>query len=364
MRVFWFLSLAFVVSCTDKSYTPTVPEAAGIGRVISIFAATTRQKDDTGYYGYRRSEQIQLSELSVSVPPSHRPGQLKFGYSKPDPYTEFTMANRTEFKSGEDFLDRIRQKLRALPPSEREVTVFVHGYNATHTETAFRAAQMANDIKLPGAVVIYSWPSQGKALGYVYDNDSMLFARDGLEILLRSLKTVGAGRVLLVGHSMGGALSMETLRQIEIGDPGWSARNLAGVVLISPDIDVQVFRSQMLRMSAVPKPFVVFVSSKDKALGLSSVLRGSRENNRLGNIQNVDTVQNLPINIIDTTAFSNDAESSHFVAVTSPALLAMMNGAESVNDTFYVEQRRGIDNFLSGNTGHGTSAARIVLIPR
>ena len=42
----------------------------------------------------------------------------------------------------------------------------------------------------------------------------------------------------------------------------------------------------------------------------------------------------------------------------------MMNGAESVNDTFYVEQRRGIDNFLSGNTGHGTSAARIVLIPR
>jgi len=35
-----------------------------------------------------------------------------------------------------------------------------------------------------------------------------------------------------------------------------------------------------------------------------------------------------------------------------------------VNDTFYVEQRRGIDNFLSGNTGQGANAARIVLIPR
>ena len=46
---------------------------------------------------------------------------------------------------------------------------------------------------------------------------------------------------------------------------------------------------------------------------------------------------------IDTTAFNSDAQSSHFVAATSPALLAILSSLRRVNNTFGREERPGID---------------------
>ena len=360
MRSFYFLGLfVLVVACADRTYTPTVPEALAIGKNSTIFAATSRAKEEDGTYGYRRSEKLSLLELTVSIPPSHTPGELRFGYSNPDPETEFTMADRKEFADVADLKSRLAQELRQLPPEQREVTIFVHGYNATQAETAFRAAQLENDLELPGPTVIYSWPSRGKPLGYVYDNDSMLFARDGLETLIRETRDLQVDRLMIVAHSMGSVLTMEALRQIEIETPGWAARALGGVILISPDIDVEVFRRQFERFDEPPKPFLVFVSNEDKALSLSGRLRGGQQ--RLGNISNIELVQDLPIEIIDTTAFSDDAGSSHLVALTSPTLLAMLNGAKTMNDTFDTENVT-IENVLMGNVVMRSGLNRVTLL--
>jgi len=361
MRFFWIAGvLALCVGCVDRSYTPTTPEALGIGTNRTIFAATSRAKDGNGNFSYERSNALSLLELTVSIPPSHSPGELDFAYAAPDPETQFTMAGRREFGSHDAFNARIRETLKPLPPNQREVTVFIHGYNATQAETAFRAAQLAHDLVIPGTTVIYSWPSRGRALGYVYDNDSMLFARDGLQDLLQSLHDTGASRIVLVAHSLGGALAMEALRQIEIGDPGWSSRSLGGMILMSPDINIEVFRAQAQRIQTLPQPFVLVVSSKDKALNISSRLRG--EKRRLGNIDNVSAIDDLPIEVIDTTAFTKGAGSSHFVAATSPALIALLNQAQSMNDTFDSEHRT-LDNFLTGNVIDVRQVHRITLLP-
>lgn len=326
--------LLLLASCTDRSFTPTVPEALARGTPRTIFAATNRGALPNGNYGAQRSDGISLLELTVSIPPSRQPGTLKFGYADPDPATEFTMAGRRQFGSEAAFAARLREELMQLPPAERDVTVFVHGYNSTQAETAFRAAQLSHDIDIPGATVIYSWPSKGKALGYAYDGDSVLYSRDGLEHLLRRLRSSGAGRVVVVAHSMGSLLAMEALRQIEIKTPGWSARHLGGVVLMSPDLDVDVFKSQMERFAEVPQPFVIFSSRKDRVLTLSQRLRGLDRRGRLGNLDSIEDISGLPIEFIDTTALADGAESQHFVAASSPALLALLQGARQTNAAF------------------------------
>ena len=349
MRAFFVICLVVAVSaCARRDFTPTTPDALNVGTPQTIFAATTRARDSEGRFGYRRSELLSFLQLTVSIPPNRKPGSLKFGYDDPDPRREFAMAGREILPSEAAFETRLRQALRAQPPGRREVTVFVHGYNATQSETAFRAAQLVHDLKVPGVTVIYSWPSRGRALGYVYDNDSMLFARNGLEQLLRSLSDAGFGQINLVAHSLGSALSVETIRQIDFQQPGWPARNLGGVLLMSPDIDVEVFRQQMSRLKKVPQPFIVLVSRKDRALSLSALLRGDRDRARLGTIDTVAEIADLPIDVIDVTAFSDDAESTHFVLASSPSLIALLGDTRALGSTFRPESRSVLEPVASG----------------
>ncbi len=355
--------LLAVSACADRSFTPVLPGAKAIGTTKTIFVGTTRAQEPNGTFGFDRSDRLRHLELTVSIPPTHQPGQLKFGYANPDPRRQFALAGQTTLDNEKALQTRLRQALSRLAPSERDITVFVHGFNATQNETAFRAAQLAHDIRLPGEVVVYSWPSRGKALAYAYDGDSMLFARDGLEQLLRQIKGVGARQVVLVAHSMGSALVMETLRQMELTSPGSAHRDLSGVILISPDLDVQVFRSQFSRLSRAPEPFVLFVSRKDKVLNLSARLRGTAKQSRLGNLENAELVSDLPVTVVDATEFSDTAGSSHFVPATSPALIAMMLQANKVNTTFRREAIT-LTSLLTGRPETGTGVPLETLLKR
>ena len=352
----------WLAACADRSYSPIYPQALEVGTPFTVFVASSRAQESDGTFGYQRARDLSLLELTVSIPPNHTPGQLKFGYANPNPKTEFTLAKQREFASFPTFQARLTDYIQQKKAGPKEVTIFVHGYNTTQNETAFRAAQLAHDIKLPGALVLYSWPSRARAFGYAYDYDSMLFARDGLEKLIRQVKSAGADRIVLLAHSMGSALTMEMLRQIETSDPGWAKRTLGGVVLISPDLDVDVFRSQMNRIEHIPQPFVIMVSEKDKALNVSARLRGTSDSERLGNISSIEKVADLPIDIIDTTAFSRDAASSHFVTATSPALIALLNSARSMSDTFGPEDF-GLNMLDSNDRRSAGGATEIALTP-
>ena len=335
MRFFLiFLTFCTLAACNDRSFTPVTPSALDVGKSVTVFAGSTRAQDQNGSFGHRRSEALSLMELTVSIPPSHTPGELDFAYANPDPETQFTLAGQKVFETKEAFGSSLRQTISQSNRRSREATIFVHGYNATQAETAFRAAQMYHDIELPGAMMIYSWPSRGKAFGYAYDIDSALGARDGLEEFIRNVRANGVDRVVLVAHSMGSMLTMEMLRMAEAREPGWAARSLAGIVLLSPDLDIDLFRSQMNDLTKIPQPFLVVVSEKDKALNISGRLRGNNDADRLGNIGSIDAVSDLPISVIDTTDFSSDAASSHLVAATSPTLIAMFKSLREVSSRF------------------------------
>ncbi|MCI5095666.1 MAG: alpha/beta fold hydrolase [Rhodobacteraceae bacterium] len=365
MRFFPIFSVVLclgLAACANRSFTPTVPDALEVGTAKTIFAATSRQQEEDGTFGFGRSEDVSLLELTVSIPPSHTPGHLDFAYANPDPKRQFTMADRYQFQSAAEFQTRLRKEIAQSKNASREATVFIHGFNSTQSETTFRAAQMAHDMQLPGPQLVYSWPSRGSPLGYAYDGDSILFARDGLEQLLRQIRQAGASRTIVVAHSMGTVLLMETLRQIEIADPGWARQSLGGVILISPDLDVDLFRSQMSRLKNPPKPFIVFVSRKDKILDISSRIRGTYSRERLGNISSLDRIADLPIEVIDTTEFSKDAGSAHFVPATSPSLIAMMSDARAIAAS-YGEHNITAEDLFPGSVVQYRGATEIDLKP-
>ncbi|MEO0503517.1 MAG: alpha/beta fold hydrolase [Pseudomonadota bacterium] len=332
MRLLIVLLMTLLVGCSDRTAAPIVPQALEVGTNRTVFIGTTRAMNAAGEFGIGRATGLTLLETTVSIPPDREIGSLSDGFDKPRPDRDFVIAAQERHAERASFTRALRQEIDRSGESNREVTLFVHGFNNSFSDAAFRMAQLAEDLEVPGALVSYAWPSRGNPLGYEYDRDSALFARDGLADLMRTIAAAGNPDIVVVAHSMGSNVLMETLRQLEIAEPGWAGRSLRGVILMSPDINVDLFRSQLARFQTVPDPFVVIVSRKDAILRLSSRLRGERS--QLGNIDNAADVGDLPITVLDVTAFTDRRSGNHFVAGGSPALIQLLRRADDLDREF------------------------------
>jgi len=359
LRVFAVILLVLGTGCADRTMTTLVPEALEIGTVYPVFVATSRARDDRGVFGKDRSRTLNFTELKVSVPPEHEAGKIRAASTRPDPQRQFTIAAEDDFDGENDFINALSKRIKSQPKGNREVTIYVHGYNNSFSDGAFRITQLMHDIELPGTAVHYSWPSAANPLGYTHDRDSMLFARDGLEKLLRDVQKAGPTSIILIGHSMGTLLVMEALRQIEIGTPGWSENRLSGVILISPDIDLDLFRTQADRIADLPQPFAIFVSERDRALRLSARLNGSSK--RLGNLEDPDELAEYPVTIVDVSEFANSAD-GHFTFGTSPTLIALLKGAVDLEKAFQSD-RAGMAGLLPGTALNVRNATQLILSP-
>lgn len=359
----WLLILSVIVTvsgCADRGFTPLKPQAAAVGTPHPIFVATHRKPDDLGWYSAERASELSYTKLQVVVPPTHVPGQISYGYANPDPRTDFTIATKQDYAKAAPFHADIAATLAALPPKQREVLLYVHGYNNSFFDGVYRAAQMKHDFDLPGVTMHFSWPSAASPLGYTYDRDSVLFARDGLEKVLRDLRAAGAQRIVLVGHSLGTMLVMESLRQIEIRTPGWSDSALAGVVLVSPDLDVDLFKTQADRFAALPEPFAIFVSRRDRALMLSARINGDAE--RLGSLSDPSRLAEYPVSLIDVSSFADGDGARHFTLGSSPLLIGLLSQSADLNSAFQ-RDTAGKSGLLPGTVLTVRNATQLILSP-
>ncbi|MFN4154283.1 MAG: alpha/beta hydrolase [Paracoccaceae bacterium] len=351
------LLIILLAACAPRGQMAYAPEAGQVGTVREIFVATTRGLDESGNYTGKRVEAVSFARFGISVPPVREAGKISWPprSGKIDAETQFLTTYAGRYQSSGDFRSSLAGDLRS---NDGEAIIFVHGFNNTFSEGVYRIAQMAHDLDLPGTIVHYSWPSAAQPLGYVYDRDSALFARDGLERLLIEVEKAGARRVVLVAHSMGSALVMEALRQVAIRNNSGVMDRISGVVLISPDIDVDVFRAQALAIPKLPQPFVVFSSERDRILRLSATLTGQRD--RLGTLKDIQRVDDLPITFLDTAAFSSGT--GHFNLANSPSLIKLLDGILSVDASLDADRiaRTGL---LPGAVLTVRSATEIILSP-
>ncbi|WP_311044130.1 MULTISPECIES: alpha/beta hydrolase [unclassified Rhizobium] len=164
----------------------------------------------------------------------------------------------------------------------------MHGYNNSYQEALYRTAQMAADVPSGGPPILFAWPSAASVLGYVADRDAAIYSRTALTAVVGAVgKSPKVKRIILLGHSMGGFLSMEAVRQLRLRGETKTLDKLQ-IILASPDIDVDVFQSQMLDIGTLPTPITLLVSKSDRALIVSSILAGERE--RVGKVDIDDPI--------------------------------------------------------------------------
>lgn len=194
----------------------------------------------------------------------------------------------------------VARRLAEAP--RKEVVLFVHGYANTFRDASFTMGELCHFLGREFVCAVFTWPaggSRGLFFGYNVDRESGEFAVHHLKQTIRMVAdTPGVERLHLLAHSRGTDVLVTALRELEIEayiggallDSRFKIRN---IVLISPDLDVDVGIAKMFSIESdpdlpngkAPNPRIVFphptlrltvyMSPSDKALSVAEYLMGS-----------------------------------------------------------------------------------------
>ena len=302
----WTGTLILAVLLSGCAGRPDVMTPSGLSvpreRQVDMLVATTREAsaDRALLFTGERAEDIRLARVVVSLPPPGRrePGTILWpSPGGKDPDKTFLVQQAEEMSEA-----GARLWFKRTSGPSRRALIFVHGFNTSFAEATFRFAQMTHDLGAPAAPILFTWPSRGSALDYVYDRESATYSRSGLvEVLDQAVASDNVAEITLVAHSMGAWLAMEALRQLGIRD-GTVSPKVRTVVLASPDIDVDVFKRQVLEMGKARPRFLLVASRNDTALSLSRWIAGDVD--RLGGADlrtHLDVLASHGITLVDAT---------------------------------------------------------------
>jgi esterase/lipase superfamily enzyme len=232
----------------------------------------------TGVYGNKRGE-LKYGICKVSVPKQREPGQFNTPFAfyviqlPEDPEKHFVVTELQEHR--EEFFRELQAKVSAS--RERNAFVFIHGYNVPFPDAVKRTAQLTVDLEFAGAPICYSWPSQGDLAEYLQDSTNAELAAYKLKQLLLDLNAEsGAKEIHLVAHSMGNDVLTRALKELGKDALGHADCVYREVLLTAPDIDTEIFETQILPAFLSPKQRItLYASANDKALNASFDFRGS-----------------------------------------------------------------------------------------
>jgi esterase/lipase superfamily enzyme len=323
---------ALAAGCSSRPYGNLIVGTSTPGASqVDLLVATTRAPvvDPPGVmFGGARGRGLDFADIVVSVPPdsARKAGDVQWPSSPPgDPQRDFVTlrADRLDLAQAKaDFNGRVSRT------PGRKVLIFVHGYNTRFEEAVYKFAQIVHDAHVDVAPVLFTWPSGGSLVDYIYDRDSAMYSRDALETVLQALVDKrNVGSISILAHSMGNYLTVESLRQMAIRDRGLPSK-IHDVMLASPDIDVDVFRRQIAEIDVKPRTtqFTLFVSRDDKALGISSFL--ARDSTRLGALDPTkepfsSMLEKAQVNVIDLTHVASNDVANHSKFATSEVVAAI-----------------------------------------
>lgn len=315
----WLCALCLAAGCSPRGTIEFAEPAEGAAQ-HRLWVASLRPTEPAGPEQRvpPRPEDLAYGFYDVSVPPGHVTGNVEWPEATPDAATDFVTLRGGRFTDAARFARHVAQ---ADPGPRAETILFVHGFNMTHGESVYQLAQVVHDFELTAPAVLFSWPSAGVAAGYLYDRDSVLFARDALEEVILALTRHPERRIVLMGHSMGNLLIVETLRQLALSGRFDVKARIDALFMIAPDIDGELFRAQVSRIPELPDPSVIVAAGQDRALRLSALLTGKQA--RLGSQTDRETVADLPISVVDVSDLSTGGM-SHDIALSSPAAIAIL----------------------------------------
>lgn len=334
-RLFQMLSIllvTFSASCSRPPDlvgvdNPETPVAKTTSTKRKVFLATTREASEVVevFFTSERAPDLGLASVVVSIPPNHVPGQIERPKRlPPDPTTEFAVVEPTVYKSENSFISEINRELAKKPPKDRNLMLFVHGYNNTASDSILRIAQFVEDTGFNGVPVLFSWASAAKVSHYVYDLNSALAARPLLLEASGILQRTNAQGFDVFAHSMGGMLMLEAIVHAELSGKYNIGGRLGNVMLASPDIDLDVFESQLASLDPKERNFTIFVANDDKALKFSRWISGGVP--RVG-AAHTEALAELGVTVIDLSQVDDSSSGTHSKFAGSPEVVQVIGNS-------------------------------------
>ncbi|SEM44511.1 Esterase/lipase superfamily enzyme [Gemmobacter aquatilis] len=317
-------SVILFAGCSGRGQIGLMPpDAQTTGPVSQVIVATTRKPAPApDFFSTQRSYGVNYASFDVAIPPDRAPGEVKFPKDTPDPSTDFLVTSHKALAGEKAFIQAVNAASRQDPAHTGLGTVFVHGYNTNFAEGLYREVQLSYDLRTPGMDVLFSWPSEAKLTAYLTDRESALFSRDAMADTIAAMSKSNLKGFNVVGHSMGTFLVMEALRTMALSHQTAALSKVNAVLLISADIEIDVFLKQAPPVLAAGIPIYLIVSSDDKALAFSARLRGQKD--RLGSIRSVDELGGLDVTVVDLSAVESEDMAGHLKVGTSPELIQMI----------------------------------------
>ncbi|MDS9469990.1 alpha/beta hydrolase [Paracoccus sp. MBLB3053] len=319
---------------------------AGISR-HKMFITTTRQATEVvgAFYSAERSPELGLASVVATVPPTHQLGNLERPQNlPPDPATEFTIVEPVIYRTDEAFRREINRELAKRPAGQRKLLLFVHGYNNTTSDAILRLSQFIEDTDYQGVPVLLTWASAASPVRYVYDLNSVLIARDKLQEAATLLSRTNAESVDIFAHSMGTLLTMEGL--VDAQKRGMLGRRSAikTIVLASPDIDIDLFRTQIAQLPPqIRGRLFLLVSRDDRALLASRRIAGNIP--RVG-AANAEELAGFGVTVIDLSQIDDSTSGSHSKFAGSPEVVQLIGRGLNRPGGFPPQTGFGLDQLL------------------
>ena len=279
--------------------------------LVQVFYATDRGpgRGDTPAeaFGSQRDARgrLHLGTCDVSIPKDHRlaaleaPSITSFEFEE-DP-TRHVVLMRVTPRGPDNFYRDLRARLARS--SRREALVFVHGYNVSFADAARRTAQLAYDLQLDGAPILYSWPAEERFWRYTVAEANIEWTTAHLrDFLTRVAAESGASAVHVVAHSMGNRATVHALHQIAARLPSSGTPLFHQIALTAPDVDADVFVQLASEIRRTARQVTLYVSSTDEALKSSARLhaypRAGLAGGRTVVVPGIDTVE---VSAVDTS---------------------------------------------------------------
>jgi esterase/lipase superfamily enzyme len=366
--------LAFLEGCASRPtgvLSPVADTSPSTSRVEMLVATTRGRASKPGeMFGGERGMTPAFAEITVSIPPDNvrKVGEVAWPKKLPsDPATDFAVLRAEQVSQGtaESWFNTSVAKSQ-----DRSVLVFIHGFNNRFEDSVYRFAQIVHDSGTHSVPVLVTWPSRGSLLAYGYDRESTNYTRNALENLFQYLgRDPNVKEVSVLAHSMGNWLALESLRQMAIRN-GRLPPKFKNVMLAAPDVDVDVFRSQIADMGAPRPQFTLFVSRDDRALAVSRRVWGDVA--RLGSIDpeqepyKTELAANN-ISVIDLTKIKAGDDLHHSKFAESPEIVQLI-GTRLSSGQALSDNRLGLgDHIVTATAGvahaAGTAAGLAIAAP-
>jgi esterase/lipase superfamily enzyme len=238
--------------------TPMKPEMAPrMASLSPVFFATDRDDENTldftTRFGSRRLDPFEYSCGFLGAP-ARRPGEPPL---PPSP--------KTLTKGVEDCAKLIVTKTRESGATK--IMFVVHGFNTPFHWLALRALQLGAEADYNGAIVGWSWPSEGSAFGYAYDEDSNAWSAPHFEELVSAVAEAGPEFQLdFVAHSMGNRIQLQMLHDFALAK---AKLRIGAAIFAAPDVSQDVFREQLKLVRKIGEIRTLYASQYDRAILIS-----------------------------------------------------------------------------------------------